>query len=82
MHMLDDIQKTSNKNLFIEYTHDMSEIIIENGYRQDPTILFRFDDRLRYRRSKVIFLVRDPRDVIVSHFHQVTVVYWLQASAC
>ena len=34
--------------------------------------VFRYTNRFRYRRSKVIFLVRDPRDVVVSHFYQVT----------
>ena len=72
MHMIVEIQKRSESSVLIEETHDMSEIIIENGFRQDPNIVFKFTDRFRYRRSKVLFLVRDPRDVIVSHYHQVT----------
>ena len=72
MHMIDDLQNKGKQKIHIEYTHDMSEIIIENGYRQDPKVLFNYNHRYRYRRSKVIFLVRDPRDVIVSHFYQVT----------
>lgn len=72
LHMLHHIQEESKSDIFIESTHDMSEIIIENGFRQDPNFLFNFPNRFRYRRSKVLFLVRDPRDVIVSHFYQVT----------
>ena len=72
IHMINQIKKKSDKKFFIQDTHDMSEIIIENGFRQDPNILFTFTDRFYYRRAKVLFLVRDPRDVIVSHFHQVT----------
>lgn len=53
-------------------THDWSEIIIENGYRPDPELLFKYDKRYLYHRSKVVFMVRDPRDTIVSHYHQVT----------
>tara|TARA_B100000902_G_C27305725_1_gene915349 strand:+ start:983 stop:1741 length:759 start_codon:yes stop_codon:yes gene_type:complete len=71
-HMLIKIQERSSTNIKIFDTHDMSEIIIENGMRQDPYYLFKFTNRFYYRRSKVLFLVRDPRDVIVSHFYQVT----------
>ena len=35
-------------------------------------MIFKYVKRYFYRRAKVIFLVRDPRDVIVSHFHQIT----------
>ena len=77
MHMIDQIKELSNhplkyKKHFIFQEHDGSEIIIENGYRNNPLDIFQFTGRNRYRRGKVIFLVRDPRDVIVSHFHQVT----------
>ena len=66
MHMLENIQEQLNSDVNIQLTHDMSEIIVENGFRQDPFILFRFKNRYRYRRARVLFLVRDPRDVIVS----------------
>ena len=72
IYMLDQIQEKMHTNVCVLATHDMSEIIIENGTRQDPTILFNFTGRFRYRRSKVLILVRDPRDIIVSHFYQVT----------
>ena len=61
----------NNKN-FIFNEHDSSEIIIENGTRNNPLDVFKFITRNRYRRGKVLFLVRDPRDVVVSHFHQIT----------
>ena len=72
MYMIHQIQDEMKTDVSIQDTHDLSEIIIENGFRQDPYLIFKFPDRIRYRRSKVIFLVRDPRDVVVSHYHQVT----------
>jgi len=77
MHMINHLKELSNHPLknqehFIFNEHDNSEIIIENGYRNNPLDVFRSTGRNRYRRGKVIFLVRDPRDVVVSHFHQVT----------
>lgn len=77
MHMINQMKDESNhflknKDDFIFNEHDNSEIIIENGIRNNPLDVFRFTSRLRYKRGKVIFLVRDPRDVVVSHFHQVT----------
>ena len=77
IHMLTQIKDLSNHPLkdaknFIYNQHDDSEIIIENGHRNNPHDVFKFTSRLKYRRSKVIFLVRDPRDVIVSHFYQIT----------
>ena len=73
MYMLRNILKEAGKeNIYIEDTHDCSEIIIENGTRQDPHLIFKFTNRFRYLRAKVIFLSRDPRDIIASNFHQVT----------
>ena len=77
MHMINQLKELSNHPLknhehFIFNEHDNSEIIIENGYRNNPLDIFQFTGRNRYRRGKVIFLVRDPRDVVVSHFYQVT----------
>ncbi len=77
MHMINQIKRCSKNNdnesqVVIFSEHDNSEIIIENGYRNDSFNIFKFPGRKKYRRSKVIFLVRDPRDVVVSHFHQVT----------
>tara|TARA_B100000902_G_scaffold392929_1_gene446209 strand:+ start:57204 stop:57971 length:768 start_codon:yes stop_codon:yes gene_type:complete len=61
-----------NNHQFIYNEHDTSEVIIENGFRNDPKELFEYNGRNRYRRGRVIFLVRDPRDVIVSHYYQIT----------
>ena len=73
MYMLKSVLKEAGKeNLYIEDTHDCSEIIIENGTRPDPHLIFNFTNRFRYLRSRVIFLARDPRDIIVSNFYQVT----------
>ena len=73
MYMLKGILKEAGKeNIYIEDTHDFSEIIIENGTRQDPNLIFNFTNRFRYLRARVIFLARDPRDIITSNFYQVT----------
>ena len=72
MYMLSDIINLTNIDVSIQKTHDLSEIIVEDGTRQNPNLIFKYLKRFRYRRSNVIFLVRDPRDVIVSHYHQVT----------
>ena len=77
MHMINQIIKETNKSFsddksFILNEHDSSEIIIEDGTRNDPLDVYKFTSRFRYHRGRVIFLVRDPRDVIVSHFYQVT----------
>ena len=74
IHQMKDLSRNDfkTKDNFIYSDHDNSEIIIENGTRNNPLDIFNFSSRYKYRRSKVIFLVRDPRDVIVSHFHQVT----------
>ena len=77
MHMINQMKEQSNHILkkeeyFIFNEHDNSEIILEDGTRNNPLDIFKFTSRFRYKRGQVIFLVRDPRDVIVSHFHQVT----------
>ena len=64
MHMLNQMKDLSTHHFkdeknFIYNQHDNSEIIIENGLRNNPHDIFKFTNRLKYRRSKVIFLVRD-----------------------
>jgi hypothetical protein len=56
----------------IYQTHDDSLLIDEKGNRSDPEKLFTYGGRLRYRKNKVLLLVRDPRDVVISHYYQVT----------
>lgn len=77
IHMINQIIRSSVKTIedgkyFILNEHDGSEIIIEDGTRNNPLDIYNFTSRFRYLRGNVIFLVRDPRDVIVSHFYQVT----------
>jgi len=73
MYMINQMQDLSSvENDLIFNEHDNSEIILENGYRNNPKDIFNFSKRYKYRRAKLIFLVRDPRDVVVSHFHQIT----------
>ena len=71
-HMIDEMIASSNKNLDIIFTHDFSEVLTEDGTRNDTKLIFNNTNRIKFRRARVIFLVRDPRDVIVSHFHQIT----------
>lgn len=72
-HMLFEIFKELDINeINIDFTHDNSDIIIEDGTRFDPNIIFQYTDRYKYRRAKIIFLSRDPRDIIASNYHQVT----------
>lgn len=63
-------QKSLSPSLFID--HDQSAVVYENGKQPDPLNLFTYGKRLRYRGESVLLVVRDPRDVIVSHYHQVT----------
>lgn len=63
-------QGTESTALFID--HDQSAVVYENGKQPDPMNLFTYGNRLRYRGESVLLIVRDPRDVIVSHYHQVT----------
>lgn len=56
----------------VRWHHDDGAILLENGTRPDPRALFRYGGRWRYRHAHVALLVRDPRDVVVSYYHQVT----------
>lgn len=56
----------------IVQTHDDSSLTNERGDLYDIEKLFIYGGRFKYRKSKVILLVRDPRDVVVSHYHQMT----------
>lgn len=56
----------------IAWTHDGSEIVNERGDHPDPTPLFSYSGRPAYRGRDVLLLIRDPRDVTVSYYHQAT----------
>ena len=71
-HMIDEMIKKSTYNLDVTFTHDHSEIITEDGVRNDTKLIFNHIRRKRYKRARVIFLVRNPKDVVVSHYHQIT----------
>lgn len=53
-------------------THDDTQLTDEQGNQGDIQRLFIYGGRLQYLKNKVILLVRDPRDVVVSHYYQVT----------
>ena len=70
-----DINKLSRKNKQLPkiiWTHDNSNILNESGKLKDIEKIFIYGGRFRYRKNRVILLVRDPRDVVVSHYYQVT----------
>ncbi|MAO71720.1 MAG: hypothetical protein CMD02_04320 [Flavobacteriales bacterium] len=72
-YMLLNVLKTLEiQDINIQLTHDQSEIILENGFKPDPLLLYKYPNRYKYLRSRVIFLARDPRDIIASNFYQVT----------
>lgn len=53
-------------NIHIEYTHDGSEHAKQISYRDfNP-------DKTSYKKKKVILLIRDPRDTLVSGYFQAT----------
>ena len=70
-----DLHKLSRKNSQVPkivWTHDSSHILSEKGTRNDVEEIFSYGNRFKYRKNCVILLVRDPRDIVVSHYHQVT----------
>lgn len=52
--------------LITEFTHDCSLVDKDNFYYTDQM----FFDKARYRGKKIILLIRDPRDVLVSYYFQ------------
>lgn len=69
---LNKLSRENEKLPKIIWSHDDSEIISEKGNRNNVEQLFIYGGRLRYRKNNVILLVRDPRDIVVSHYYQVT----------
>ena len=53
-------------------THEDTLLTDERGNKYDLEKLFIYGGRLKYLNNKVILLVRDPRDVVVSHYYQMT----------
>lgn len=56
----------------IAWTHDSSSILNEKGTRKDVEKIFIYGGRFKYRKNRVILLVRDPRDVVISYYYQAT----------
>jgi len=53
-------------NIRLKYTHDRADDLRQLSYRDLGT------DKSKYKKKKVIFLTRDPRDTLVSDYFQVT----------
>ena len=74
-HLTVDLNKLSKNNQQLPniiWTHDDSHILGESGKLNDLEKIFIYGGRFRYRKNRVILLVRDPRDVVVSYYYQVT----------
>ncbi len=56
----------------IRWTHDCGDFIHEDGGRPNPHRLFAYSARWSFRNKRVVLMIRDPRDVVVSYFHQAT----------
>ncbi len=56
----------------ILWSHNGSSLVFENGIRTPPAAMFLTPVRLGFQFRRVLLLVRDPRDVTVSNYHQVT----------
>ncbi len=56
----------------LRQSHPFAPILLENGYQPDPALVFQIRRLPLSRRARVLHLARDPRDVVVSYFHQVT----------
>lgn len=56
----------------IARTHDDAAIRAENGDEANPRALFLAGNRERHRDRRALLLVRDPRNSVVSLYHQLT----------
>lgn len=54
------------------WTHDGAQMLSESGNTKDSTLLFVYGGRVKFIRSNVLLTVRDPRDIVVSLYHQLT----------
>jgi hypothetical protein len=65
--LVDTYKATSKAGILrTQFIHDYSSIIEGYSYRELPT------DKSEYAGKKIIFLVRDIRDILVSHYFQAT----------
>lgn len=65
--IIDTYKVTSKAGILrTQFIHDSSSIIEDCNYYELPT------DKSGYARKKIIFLVRDIKDVLVSHYFQAT----------
>lgn len=69
---LNDFCKSDPRLPNLSWTHDGSSVLNEQGTHHEIHSVFHLRDRHNYSDKRVILLVRDPRDVAVSHFYQVT----------
>lgn len=67
--ILHDYMNNTGNSLKIGYTHDGTEFNILDSKRLEK---WKYFSRRKYRKKKIIFLLRDPRDVMVSLYFQAT----------
>ena len=56
----------------IRFSHNGGTLVLENGIRTPERAMFIVPWVVGFHRRRVLLLIRDPRDVTVSYFHQVT----------
>jgi len=56
----------------VHWTHDDASLGPEDGPREDPKRLMVYGWRFKYARSRVVLLIRDPRDIVTSYYHWLT----------
>lgn len=67
-----NLTRDNNIRPTVYSSHDWSETTLETQRAVNPHFLFASDMRFKYWGRRVFLLTRDPRDTIVSSFHQVT----------
>lgn len=66
------MQAAAGKGPVIFSTHDWSETTAEKRLPVSPHLMSAYPLRLRYAGRRVLMLIRDPRDTIVSSYYQAT----------
>lgn len=69
---LPKMQMQTGRGPVIFSTHDWSETTGELNDSVSPHLMLAYPFRMRYWGRRVLMLIRDPRDTIVSSFYQVT----------